>query len=212
MKNYAAKYMLEEFLGKEHKKEVDFSKNISDVADLALLSNLYECCEEIIGGEPNDLEIIKQKERLSCIEKRIKEVLQINTELAPLALVLDDLDGAFRKPVVWVGERIIELLKEKEPTFTEINRITKFFIRSVDLRTISQSKTTGLDNEVMITVVMDFEWLNLRSGGRIMGRKNFSSSALFVPSRPSAEPIEMGQFAVIQQLSQDIVDQMQSSW
>lgn len=85
-------------------------------------------------------------------------------------------------------------------------------IRSVDLRTISQSKTTGLDNEVMITVVMDFEWLNLRSGGRIMGRKNFSSSALFVPSRPSAEPIEMGQFAVIQQLSQDIVDQMQSSW
>ncbi len=134
MKNYAAKYMLEEFLGKEHKKEVDFSKNISDVADLALLSNLYECCEEIIGGEPNDLEIIKQKERLSCIEKRIKEVLQINTELAPLALVLDDLDGAFRKPVVWVGERIIELLKEKEPTFTEINRITKFFIRSVDLR------------------------------------------------------------------------------
>lgn len=85
-------------------------------------------------------------------------------------------------------------------------------IRSVDLRTISQSRTTGLDNEVMITVVMDFEWLNLRSGGRIMGRKNFSSSALFVPSRPSAEPIEMGQFAVIQQLSQDIVDQMQSSW
>ena len=85
-------------------------------------------------------------------------------------------------------------------------------IRSVDLRTISQSRTTGLDNEVMITVVMDFEWLNLQSGGRIMGRRNFSSSALFVPSRPSAEPIEMGQFAVVQQLSQDIVDQMQSSW
>ncbi len=85
-------------------------------------------------------------------------------------------------------------------------------IRSVDLKTISQSRTTGLDNEVMITVVIDFEWLNLRSGGRIVGRKNFSSSALFIPSRPSSEPFEMGQFAVIQQISQDIVDQMQSSW
>lgn len=85
-------------------------------------------------------------------------------------------------------------------------------IRSVDLRTISQSRTTGLDNEVMITVIIDFEWLNLQSGGRIVGRKNFSCSSLFVPSQPSGEPIEMGQFAVVQQLSQDIVDQMQSSW
>ena len=85
-------------------------------------------------------------------------------------------------------------------------------IQSVTLRTISQSTTTGLDNEVMITVTMDFEWLNLQSGGRIIGRRNFSSSALFIPSRPSAEPFEMGQFAVVQQLSGDIVDQMQSSW
>ena len=85
-------------------------------------------------------------------------------------------------------------------------------IRSVNLRTTSQSRTTGLDNEVMITVTIDFEWLNLQSGGRIVGRKNFSSSSLFVPSQPSGEPIELGQFAVVQQLSQDIVDQMQSSW
>jgi hypothetical protein len=85
-------------------------------------------------------------------------------------------------------------------------------IQSVGLQTISQSRTTGLDNEVMITVVIDFEWLNLRSGGRLVGRQNFSSSALFIPSQPSSEPIEMGQFAVVQQLSSDIVDQMQSSW
>jgi hypothetical protein len=85
-------------------------------------------------------------------------------------------------------------------------------ITAVTLRTISQSRVTALDNEVMITVTMDFEWLNLQSGGRIIGRRDFSSSALFVPSRPSSEPIEMGQFAVVSQLSQDIVDQMQASW
>ena len=85
-------------------------------------------------------------------------------------------------------------------------------IQSVGLQTISQSRTTGLDNEVMITVVIDFEWLYLRSGGRLVGRQIFSSSALCIPSQPSSEPIEMGQFAVVQQLSSDIVDQMQSSW
>ncbi len=85
-------------------------------------------------------------------------------------------------------------------------------INSVKLKTISQSRITGLDNEVMITVIIDFEWLDLLNGGRIVGRKNFSSSALFIPSQPSSEPIEMGQFAIAQQLSSDIVDQMQSSW
>jgi len=85
-------------------------------------------------------------------------------------------------------------------------------ITSVDLRTLSQSQTTGLDNEVLVRVVVDFEWLNQRSGNRIVGRRNFSSSAVFIPSRPSSEPIEMGQFAVVQQLASDIVDQMQASW
>lgn len=85
-------------------------------------------------------------------------------------------------------------------------------IRTVKLKTISQSQVTRLDNEMLITVLMDFEWTNLKSGGRIVGRKNFSASALFIPSAPSSEPIEMGKFAVVQQLASDIVDQMQSSW
>ncbi|MDP7005523.1 MAG: LptE family protein [Phycisphaerales bacterium] len=85
-------------------------------------------------------------------------------------------------------------------------------IKSVDLQTLSQSSNTGLDNEVLIKTVIDFEWLNMNSGGRIVGRNNFSSSSLFIPSRPSSEPIEMGQFAVVQQLASDIVDQMQASW
>ena len=85
-------------------------------------------------------------------------------------------------------------------------------INSVKLQTISQSRITGLDNEVMITVTIDFEWVDLLNSNRIIGRENFSSSALFIPSQPSAEPMEMGQFALAQQLSTDIVDQMQATW
>lgn len=85
-------------------------------------------------------------------------------------------------------------------------------IKSVDLNVLSNSRTTALVNEMLIKVVIDFEWQNLQTGRRIVGRDNFSSSALFIPSQPSSEPIEMGQFAVTQQLASDIVDQMQATW
>ena len=85
-------------------------------------------------------------------------------------------------------------------------------ITKVVLQSINQSRTTGLDNEVLLKVTINFEWLSLNTGTRIVGKKNFTSEALFVPSRPSSEPIEMGQFAVVQQLATDIVDQMQSAW
>ena len=85
-------------------------------------------------------------------------------------------------------------------------------ITSMNLRTLSRSRTTGLDNEVLFNVVIDFEWYDQVNGNRIVGRKNFASSAVFIPSRPSSEPLEIGQFAVVQQLASDIVDQMQASW
>jgi len=85
-------------------------------------------------------------------------------------------------------------------------------IKSVDLQLISQSRTTGLDNEMTVKVLIDFQWINLLQGGRIVGRNNFASSAIFIPSRPSSEPFEVGEFAVVQQLASDIVDQMQASW
>ncbi|MBC8201020.1 MAG: hypothetical protein H8E86_03150 [Planctomycetes bacterium] len=85
-------------------------------------------------------------------------------------------------------------------------------IKSVDLQMLSQSRNTGLANEMLVKVVIDFEWLNLMQGGRITGRQNFATSAVFIPSRPSSEPFEVGEFAVVQQLASDIVDQMQASW
>ena len=85
-------------------------------------------------------------------------------------------------------------------------------IRDVKLRLLNQSRTTGLDNEMLMQVTIDFEWLNLDTGGRIVSKQNFACDALFIPSRPSSEPLEMGQFAVVQQLAGDIVDQMQAAW
>ncbi len=55
-------------------------------------------------------------------------------------------------------------------------------VRKVELRQLSQSRLTGLSEEVLVNVTIDFEWIDLRTGRRILGRENFGDSGLFVPS------------------------------
>jgi hypothetical protein len=45
-----------------------------------------------------------------------------------------------------------------------------------------------------------------------LARNGFKASALFVPSRPSAEPTEIGRIAVVQNLATDVVANLQGNW
>lgn len=85
-------------------------------------------------------------------------------------------------------------------------------ITDVRLVEVSKDPTTGLANEMMLKVTVDFEWVDQANGKPITARNGFVTSALFVPSRPAREPIELGRFAVVEQLANDLVDQMQSAW
>ncbi len=85
-------------------------------------------------------------------------------------------------------------------------------ITSISLNELSRDPTTGLSNEVIVKVIVDFEWSDLRTGQPIVARNGFTASALFVPSRPASEPIDLARFQVVQQLARDLVDQMQSAW
>lgn len=85
-------------------------------------------------------------------------------------------------------------------------------VRRRNVREISKSRGTGLAEEVLYEVTIDWEWVDQRTGKPIVARNGFTASALFVPSRPSAEPTEIGRFAVVQNLATDIVANMQSQW
>lgn len=85
-------------------------------------------------------------------------------------------------------------------------------VREIKLDQLSKSRTTGLSEEVIVSVTIDFQWKDQRSGKPLLERKNFAGNALFVPSAPSSEPIELGEFAVVQQLARDIVSELQSDW
>jgi len=85
-------------------------------------------------------------------------------------------------------------------------------VKSVQLDQLSKSRLTGLSEEVIVSVTIDFQWKDLRTGKVIVERKSFAGHGLFVPSRPTGEPIELGQFAVVQQLARDVVAEMRSDW
>ncbi len=85
-------------------------------------------------------------------------------------------------------------------------------VRGVELDQLSKSRITGLSEEVILSVTIDFQWKDLRNDRLLVERKSFAGQGLFVPSAPSGEPIELGEFAAVQQLARDIVSEMRSSW
>ena len=85
-------------------------------------------------------------------------------------------------------------------------------ITSIDLIQLSKDPSTGLANEMMLRIRVNFEWVDLKSGERIVARDAVESSAVFVPSYPAREPIELGRFSAVEQLARDLVAAMQSRW
>ena len=85
-------------------------------------------------------------------------------------------------------------------------------VRMVELQPISQSPTTGLAQEVLVRMRVDFEWTDLRTGEPLVIRRDFEGTALFTPSAPAREPLEHGQFLVVQELAHEMVDELQAGW
>ncbi len=85
-------------------------------------------------------------------------------------------------------------------------------IRHIELDQLSKSRFTGLGEEVIISVSIDFEWRDLRTDRLLVERRAYTGQGLFLPSAPTGERIELGRMAVVQKLAQDIVGEMRSAW
>ncbi|MCP4837551.1 MAG: hypothetical protein GY895_22625 [Phycisphaera sp.] len=85
-------------------------------------------------------------------------------------------------------------------------------IVSAELISLSKGLETGLSDEMLFKASIDFEWIDLATGEAIVSRRNFAATALFVPSRPVQETIDLGRFGVVQQLATDLVDAMREDW
>lgn len=90
--------------------------------------------------------------------------------------------------------------------------LLKGTISAVDLVQLSKDPSTGLANEMLVRIRANFEWIDLKTGRKIVAKDGIESSAVFIPSYPAREPIELGRFAAVEQLARDLVGAMQSDW
>lgn len=85
-------------------------------------------------------------------------------------------------------------------------------ITASDLRRLTLERGTGMVQEVALTITIDFDWKDNRSGRILTSRRNFAASDTFVPARPTGETIDTGRHAAVQRLARDVVAELRTGW
>lgn len=113
-------------------------------------------------------------------------------------------------------EAVIKAMEARTPyRVAAINRADASLtgsIVNVERQLLSRSRATGLSEETVLSVTIDFEFKDLRTGRVLVRRQRFTGQGLFHPSPPAGEPVELGRAAAVQHLARDIVSELRASW
>jgi hypothetical protein len=101
--------------------------------------------------------------------------------------------------------RVVQLGEHADTTLTGA-------ITDVRMHRLSLASQTGLVQELALTLTIDFEWRDNRTGEVLAARRGFSTSESFIPSRPTGEPLERGMHGAVQRTARDVATFMGSSW
>jgi len=85
-------------------------------------------------------------------------------------------------------------------------------IIDVDRQMLTEDRVTGFGQELAVTITIDFELKNALTGETIVGRRGFTGSGTFVPTRAVGERYELGRQAAIEDLARAIVDELRADW
>ncbi len=85
-------------------------------------------------------------------------------------------------------------------------------VRSIELKKLSADRDSGMVQEMAVTVVVDFDLRDNRSGKVLVSRRRFAGVDTFVPTRSTGERLEVGQRAAVGRMARDIVGELRSGW
>lgn len=80
------------------------------------------------------------------------------------------------------------------------------------MQPLSLGRNTGLVQEQAVTLVIQFDFKDVRTGKVLTSRRNFSSTEAFVPAYGVQERLEVGQHATVQDLARSVVAELRSGW
>ncbi len=85
-------------------------------------------------------------------------------------------------------------------------------IRSIEQRRVNRRADIGVVQEVEISIIVDWEWKDVRSGEVIRSRRGFESLGRFVPTSPVGEVYDNAQHVAASRMARDITTAMQADW
>ena len=85
-------------------------------------------------------------------------------------------------------------------------------ITGVEKTRLNRARGSGLVREMLLSVTVDFQWKDRRTGKTIVERKQFSAGDESMPSIPVGERPEIAEFGVAERLAEQIVAAMRDQW
>lgn len=85
-------------------------------------------------------------------------------------------------------------------------------ITSVEYERLSVAPGIGLVQEQAVRIEIDFDWVDNRTGQKLLTRERFAATAVFIPSPKTGERAEVGHRDAIQELARDLVRELRSDW
>ena len=85
-------------------------------------------------------------------------------------------------------------------------------ITEARLFTLSRTRGTGLPQEQVYEITVDFTWRDNRTGTTLVQRERFASAGAFVPDRLTGERIEIGRREATSELARSIVAELRTGW
>ncbi len=85
-------------------------------------------------------------------------------------------------------------------------------ITAVEKTRLNRSRGSGLVREMLLSVTVNFQWRDVRTGKTIVERQQFSVGDEYMPSMPVGERPEIAEYGVAERLAEQIVASMRDQW
>lgn len=94
----------------------------------------------------------------------------------------------------------------------EADTVLTGVITGAEKTRLSRQRGSGLAQELLHTVTVDFEWKDLRTGRVIVEKQRFEAADIAFASRPINDRAELAEYSVAAELARDIVSSMRNEW
>ncbi|MBX3322910.1 MAG: hypothetical protein KF757_07965 [Phycisphaeraceae bacterium] len=85
-------------------------------------------------------------------------------------------------------------------------------ITNIEFSRLTATPGTGLVLEQVVSIEIDFDWIDNRTGTPRVSRERMRAATIFVPTRTTGERAETGQRDAVAELSRALVAELRSNW